>query len=145
MTHALTFEIDELDKRACAFMPVIDGVRLAELVEDFEKASGYDDPAGGYGGVVPSHIKLGPIEAYLLGDGLSDEGVSNGCIMVLFCECGEAGCWPLEARVRTHKSRVYWDRFAQPHRPNRDYKNFGPFEFEYIDYQQAVRRLAEAF
>ena len=52
--------------------------------------------------------------------------------------CGEVGCWPLGCRIRIDGEMVRWDSFSQPHRPNRDYSEFGPFIFERAQYLHAV-------
>jgi len=119
-------------------MPCIDGVALADLVANFERENGYTDPAGGYGGIIASRFNLGPPASYFLGRERPVEGDRAGKIYALFCECGEAGCWPLIAHVRTNGESVIWEDFAQPYRPKRDYSGFGPFEFARSDYEQAI-------
>jgi hypothetical protein len=121
-------------------MPCIDGVSLADLVTAFERSRGYDDPAGGYAGIVPSHFRLGSLPGYFLGQAKPPEGGHQCEIFALFCECGEAGCWPLVAHVSLSKDQVIWKHFSQPHRPKRDYSAFGPFNFDRLQYEQAVVR-----
>lgn len=123
-------------------MPCIDGSRLADLVAEFEQASGFNDPAGGYGGIVPLHFNLGLLPDYFLGQQESIESDEPGEIYALFCDCGEPGCWPLTVHVRVEGRGVRWDRFGQPHRPNRDYSGFGPFEFDQAEYRQAIEKIA---
>lgn len=141
MSNILSFECEYVDGQTPALMPCIDGGRLADLVAEFEKASGFNDPAGGYGGIVPSYFNLGPLSDYFLGQQKPVDGDEPGEIYALFCDCGEAGCWPLMAHVRIEGERVLWDRFGQPHRPNRDYSGFGPFEFDRSAYQQAIEQI----
>ncbi|QJR02702.1 hypothetical protein HH800_11210 [Sphingobium yanoikuyae] len=138
MTQVLTFKIEYLDGGPVSLMPCIDGVTLADLVEAFERANGYMDPAGGYGGIVPAYFNLGPLTSYFMGREGPIEGDEAGEIYALFCECGEAGCWPLIAHVRSDDQIVTWNAFAQPHRPKRDYSGFGPFEFARSEYDEAL-------
>lgn len=144
MLRILTFEIGRTDGEAASLMPCIDGTRLADLVADFERENGHDDPAGGYGGIVPSYYDLGPLPSYFLWKEGPVEGVRAGEIFVLFCECGEAGCWPLVAHVQVNDQTVVWTRFAQPHRPRRDYSSFGPFRFARSQYDAAIASAALA-
>ena len=64
-----------------------------------------------------------------------------GGIYVLGCDCGEAGCWPLLCRVRLAGDTVIWDQFRQPHRPTRDYTQFGPFVFDAEQYRTAAMNI----
>ncbi|WP_245500021.1 hypothetical protein [Rhizobium leguminosarum] len=115
---------------------------MDQLVADFERATGYTDPAGGYGGLVPSFYHFGPLWRYFLGKEEPVVGNEQGEIYILSCECGEVGCWPLIAHVHLQENKVIWGGFSQPHRPKRDYARFGPFEFDRIQYEQAIEVLA---
>jgi hypothetical protein len=138
MNHVLTFKCEYINGGTALLMPCIDSVELADLVAAFERQSGYNDPAGGYGGIVPSHYELGPLAAYFLGEMGAIEGGQPGEIYALFCQCGEAGCWPLVTHVRADNQLVVWHDFSQPYRPQRDYSGFGPFTFERSEYERAV-------
>lgn len=142
MPNVLTFAHEYCFGDAASLTPHIDGVSLAELVAAFERDKGYTDPAGGYGGIVPAHFRLGPLVSYFLGQEEPTEGGDQGEISALFCDCGEAGCWPLVAHVTLTGERVSWERFSQPHRPHRDYSGFGPFEFDRSQYEEAVNCVA---
>ncbi|WP_188820172.1 hypothetical protein [Novosphingobium indicum] len=144
MLHTLTFEIERNNGGGAILMPCIDRLRLADLVADFERENGHNDPAGGYGGIVPWHFNLGPLPSYFLGKEGPIEGEEKGEIYALFCECGDAGCWPLIAHVQADNEVVIWDRFAQPHRPKRDYTGFGPFMFARSQYDATVAAAALA-
>ncbi|VTR76625.1 hypothetical protein [Cellulomonas hominis] len=75
-------------------------------------------PAGEYAGLVPARL-------WLLG-----------------CDCGEVGCWPLEADVVLTDHQVTWSGFAQPHRPAWSYAGVGPFVFDRRQYEDAVATSA---
>ncbi|MGO8176055.1 hypothetical protein ACC764_37185 [Rhizobium ruizarguesonis] len=141
MTNVLSFKFEKTDGDAVAILPCVDGVGLDQLVATFERTNGYRDPAGGYGGLIPSHYFFGPLPSYFLGQEEPVIGDEQGEIYVLSCECGEVGCWPLVAHVRLHEDKVVWDDFSQPHRPSRKYENFGPFVFERKQYEKAVEAL----
>ncbi|MFB2597476.1 hypothetical protein ACEXQE_06775 [Herbiconiux sp. P17] len=104
-----------------------------------EFEAGFDDrPVGGYGGIVPRHFRFGDLTAYYLG--LEEkQWPAPGKVWLLGCECGEVGCWPLSAEVAVTDATVVWSGFSQPHRPQRDYMRFGPFEFDRAQYDAAVR------
>jgi hypothetical protein len=112
-----------------ATVPVIDSRPLTDIVEEFEIRRGFD-PAAGYGGLVFEFFDVGP-KYFRSGDDIS----------VLGCDCGKVGCWPLKCRVKAVGNRITWERFCQPHRPDRDYSNLGPYIFDAAEYVQAVSSL----
>ena len=123
-------------------MPEVNGVALLEAVSAFETSRGRT-PAGGYGGLVPDHVDLGDLTAYLLGRE-SPQWPRPGRLWLLGCECGEVGCWPLDARVDAGADLVVWTDFRQPYRPDRDYTGFGPFVFDREQYDAAVAAAVRA-
>jgi len=46
MRNKISFEITEVDRGALSITPCIDGTPLTILIGEFEKSSGYTDPAG---------------------------------------------------------------------------------------------------
>lgn len=120
-------------------LPYVDNVSLVKLVSGFEHAAGYDVP-GQYAGLVLDHFKFGDLTAYLAGEPGSYWS-GEGVIALLGCDCGEVGCWPLEARVLCDDDWVTWRGFAQPFRPKRDYGTFGPFVFRRSQYERAAREV----
>ncbi|MBB2675215.1 UNVERIFIED_ORG: hypothetical protein GGE44_004813 [Rhizobium esperanzae] len=116
MTNVLSFKFENTDEDTVAVLPCVDGVGLDRLVAAFEEAAGFRDPAGGYGGLIPSFYFFGPLASYFLGQEAPVTGDEQGEIYLLSCECGEVGCWPLIAHVRLHQDKVIWDGFSQPHR-----------------------------
>ncbi|WP_374566178.1 hypothetical protein [Ideonella sp.] len=68
-------------------------------------------------------------------------------IMVLACECGEPGCWPLLARIQVNEAEVVWSEFEQPHRgPDSAaghwrYDELGPFVFSRTKYVEQLEKL----
>jgi hypothetical protein len=93
-------------------------------------------------GIVLDHFNFGDLTAYLTGRPDPVYGAESGVIALLGCDCGEVGCWPLEARVLVDDDLVTWRGFGQPHRPKRDYGSFGPFTFRRSQYERAVRAAA---
>jgi hypothetical protein len=120
--------------------PVIDGADLATMAADFE-AGQHLEPVGGYGGLVPSYYRFGPLDRYLLGQAEH----FGARIAILGCNCGEWGCWPLMTTVAVADGDVTWSEFEQPHRKDRDYGGFGPFVFDGAHYRDALRELNASF
>ena len=121
--------------------PVVDGTPLPEIVAAFEREQGFE-PAGGYGGLIPEWFNYGALDKYFLGDFEKDSYFSRmDRVYLLGCQCGEVGCWPLIARIRTEGESVVWDSFEQPHRKDRDYSGFGPFVFDPEQYREAIAAL----
>jgi hypothetical protein len=131
---------DGLDP-ARELLPYVDNVSLVELVSGYERAAGFDVP-GAYAGVVLDHFNFGDLAAYLTGKPDTAYWADKGVIALLGCDCGEVGCWPLEARVLVDDGHVTWRGFTQPFRPQRDYGAFGPFVFRRSQYERAVREVA---
>jgi hypothetical protein len=126
---------------ALSITPVIDGTPLPEIVAAFEHEQHFE-PAGGYSGLIPEWFKYGPLDKYFLGDFENDSYFARmNRVYLLGCQCGEVGCWPLIARIRTEGDSVVWDSFEQPHRRDRDYSGFGPFVFDAEQYREAIADL----
>jgi hypothetical protein len=119
-------------------LPRVDDVSLVDLVSGYEHAAGFDVP-GAYAGLVLNRFNFGDLAAYLLGRPESAYWTKAGAIALLGCDCGEVGCWPLQARVCADEDHVTWHGFSQPFRPQRDYGSFGPFTFRRSQYERAVR------
>ena len=139
---ALSFLTDRSGGQ-CRVVPVIDGTPLTELISTFEHEHGFQ-PENGYGGLIPQNYDYGPLDRYLMGDFDPDSHWLNlSGVWLVGCECGEVGCWPLQGRIRSDGQTVTWDSFKQPHRPDRDYSQFGPFSFVQDQYKAAVAVLCE--
>lgn len=109
-----------------------------DLVCGYEQTACYDVP-GAYAGIVLDHVNFGDLSSYLSGAPQSTYWAKRGVVALLGCDCGDVGCWPLEARVLVDDGLVTWRGFAQPFRPERDYGAFGPFVFKRSQYERAVR------
>ena len=142
MTHHLSFDIRQR-KKLTVITPMIDGVTLSKLVTRFEKQSGYNDPAGGYGGLLPSLFNYGPLDTYFLGQAPNFMNGENSWAYFLGCECGEVGCWPIIGNIQVSGETVIWNNFSQPQRDERDYTNFGSFIFHKRQYAQAIETLTK--
>src|ERR1035438_8527054 len=144
----LSFLVEPLSPalpEALAVIPIIDGVRLTKLIDDFESARGFD-AAGGYAGLVPRNYRFGPLNCHFLGEAdvydLSGDWEIPD-VYLLGCTCGEVSCWPLTSSITKSADTIIWSDFSQPHRPNRIYTAFGPFRFEFEQYETAVNAVAE--
>jgi hypothetical protein len=142
--NALTFRLSRQhgsDTDPIVVTPVIDGRPLDDMIEDFENNNGFNDPAGGYGGIIPSFFRFGPLDLHFLGT--SPHRATEETI-VLGCQCGEVGCWPLECEIKVDGDLVTWRGFRQPYRTERDYSQFGPFVFALGQYQEELGKLVRA-
>jgi hypothetical protein len=122
-------------------LPCVDDVSLVDLISGYEHAAGFDVP-GAYAGLVLDRFNFGDPTAYLLGRPDSAYWTKVGVIALLGCDCGEVGCWPLQARVLVDDDHVTWLGFSQPFRPQRDYGSFGPLTFRRSQYERAIRDAA---
>lgn len=133
-TNVLAFSVGPMnppEEMALAAAPVIDGRPLTDRIAEFEIERHFESP-GGYGGIVFELFDSGPVDEYFR---------KTGSIYVLWCECGEEGCWPLKCRVKTDRSGITWHDFLHPLRPERDYSALGPFTFDPVQYSQAIASL----
>lgn len=142
----LSFAVEPLsnDEPVRSIVLIVNGIRLTTLIAEFEREHLYDDPAGGYAGLIPEYFNFGPLDRYFMGAS-ADSLFAGGRYYLLSCECGEVGCWPLEARIISNEQQVSWEDFAQPFRPERDYSTFGPFRFDLDQYRKAAFQLASEF
>lgn len=62
---------------------------------------------------------------------------NDGDTVLIGCECGEWGCWPLTADIVINRSEVTWSHFRQGHR-DWDLSGLGPFVFERAQYEAAL-------
>ena len=137
MPHVLSLLAQDVDGER-VLLPVVDGRSLVDLVAEYEAARGYE-PAGAYGGLHLERFRFGDLADYFLSTGRG--GWPRGePLWLLGCDCGEVGCWPLEARATVAEDRVTWSHFAQPHRRGWSYAGFGPFVFDELPYRAAVAR-----
>jgi len=139
---SISFLTDSSDREG-KIIPAIDGVPLTELISTFEHEQGFH-PANGYGALIPENYAYGPLDRYFMGEVDGDSHWSSlGGVWLLGCDCGEVGCWPLQCSVRSDGQIVTWDNFKQPHRPGRNYSQFGPFIFAQHQYKTAVSDLCD--
>jgi hypothetical protein len=144
----------------------INGQCLAQLVREvelpFASREGHPDLAGQYVGL-PAHFLTAP-SRYLLGEVSDGPWCDPERVVLLQCECGEWGCWPLLARITLKSETVVWRSFKQPHRWTRTrqkcrlrrrsrrflrkwasarirawrYSRLGPFVFSRPEYEAAL-------
>ena len=141
MVHHLSFDISQHEDGETMITPVIDGVSLIRMVTNFENNIGHCDIAGGYGGLIPSFYNYGPLNVYFMGGTPHFIEGDKSWAYLLGCECGEVGCWPITTSIQVESETVTWCQFSQPHRPKRDYSNFGPFVFNKQQYVSVLKAL----
>ncbi|MEZ4437156.1 MAG: hypothetical protein R3F65_32580 [bacterium] len=85
----------------------------------------------------------GGLAAALLGRGASDPGVEleAGEVVLLVCDCGEAGCGAVVTRVDLLDGVVVWSGFRQPQRGWA--LDVGPLRFDRAAYAAALAPFAE--
>jgi hypothetical protein len=140
----LSFVIEPPEERArfLSVVPVVNGVRLTNLVESYDLRIG-NKPAGGFAGLVRRSLNFGAWDRYFMAEAPSREIQRTGHYL-LGCMCGEVSCRPLVARILRNRDLIIWDCFRQANRPERDYSSFGPFRFEIDQYHRTVVELASA-
>ena len=141
--NRLSFEYEEDNHGEMEVVPCIDGKRLTELITEFEAAKGYDDPAGGYAGLLPAFFSGLVDRNFLPAEPDEDDApdASRDRHYLLGCGCGHADCWPLLATITETNGSIHWSDFRQPHRPKRDYSDFGPLVFDRDAYVEAITEL----
>lgn len=121
----------------------INGTSLIDLARTAEQPwadrEGKTHLAGSYMGLGPWAI--GGSSAHFL-DNPHAVWFDDGDTVLLGCDCGEWGCWPLVADITATDVQVAWTRFRQGHR-DWDLSALGPFVFARTDYEQALRSLDE--
>lgn len=126
------------DREVLEVLPHINDTPLTALIDRFE-ADAEMSPSGGYGGLIPSHYRFGPLEDHFHGRSTTTMGPGTP---VLGCACGDWGCRPLMARISATGGLVVWDSFERPNkRKTRDYSSFGPFLFHRQQYDDALHTL----
>lgn len=121
----------------------IDGTPLPNLVAMHKVDTGHTAGTGSYAGISLSLLSPTGILAHFLGgSGTSLGADEDGRTLILMCECGEAGCWPLTCRIEVGEGDVIWRDFRNPQRPSLDYSGFGPFVFKRTEYEDAFRAIA---
>ena len=107
------------------------------------RREGHPDIAGGYAGI---EVPDSPQAYYLGREAMSWPGDSRKTVL-LECNCGFPGCWPLLCEIVETDSEVRWLGFAQPHRGPEsatgfwDYSGFGGFLFDKQQYLEALEAL----
>jgi hypothetical protein len=123
----------------------VDGRDLAEAVGDIElpyaEAEGHPQIAGSYVGLRPWQLS-GSLTDHFMGAAGSDLACGPREMTVLLgCECGEPGCWPLMADVSVGEDAVTWRAFEQPHRRARwSYERLGRLTFARSQYEAALAK-----
>lgn len=117
--------------------PLIDLARTAE--QPWADGEGNPHLAGSYMGLGPWAI--GGSSAHFLTQPRA-VWFGDGDTVLLGCDCGEWGCWPLTADISASDDRVVWTHFRQGHR-DWDLSTLGPFTFARAAYEQALHELDE--
>lgn len=121
----------------------VNGQPLESIAREVElphaRKEGSPDIAGSYAGL--SLEQIGSQIAHFLGRPRAS-WFEDGDTVLMGCDCGEWGCWPLSAKVAVSDSDVIWSRFRTGHR-DWDLSAIGPFRFGPQEYEQALSVLQE--
>jgi hypothetical protein len=123
----------------------VNGERLVELVRRIESPSAIAADEG------PMAGKYRPLWGYRFDPGLfvgepADRELRHPDGVVLIgCDCGVVGCWPLVCRVQVNAGSIVWDAFRQPFRRKWDHSGLGPFALERAAYEDEVARAGDRF
>lgn len=124
----------------------VDGVALEEHARRAELGSARADRqeslAGAYSGLTSLDDVCWPSRHFLGAPVLSATGGDE--TVLLGCDCGDWGCWPLSATVRVAAATVTWREFRNEHRPAWDLSRLGPFQFDRDQYESALRTTRRA-
>jgi hypothetical protein len=119
----------------------VDGVALEEHARRGELTSARADRqeslAGAYSALTCLKAVCWPSRHFLGAPQLS--GANDSETVLLGCDCGDWGCWPLFAEVHVSAVTVIWRGFRNGHRPAWDLSQLGPFEFERDQYESSLR------
>ena len=142
--NLLRLSTDESDGSVSIY---VDGRNFIDLVREVEQPfatrEGHPDLAGAYAGLPAEHV-FAP-SRHLLGQASIPYAWTDKVIL-LECECGEPGCWPLTAKVTVADETVTWSDFEQPHRGPTSragrwrYGGLGPFVFSRAQYEAELAR-----
>ncbi|SEC07396.1 hypothetical protein SAMN04489844_1625 [Nocardioides exalbidus] len=116
---------------------LIDLARAAE--QPWADREGKPNLAGSYMGLGP--WALGGSSTHFL-DNPRAVWFDDGDTVLLGCDCGEWGCWPLVADITATDVQVTWSCFRQGHR-DWNLSTLGPFVFARPEYDEALRKLDE--
>jgi hypothetical protein len=115
-------------------VPLEEHARRAELPS--AEAAGQEHLAGAYAGLTCVDLVRWPSRHFLGSPTLP--GVDGGTVL-LGCDCGDWGCWPLSAQVDPTPATVAWRDFRNEHRPAWDLTALGPFAFDRARYEASLR------
>ena len=118
----------------------INGISLLDMIQKIELpfASKDEQPElAGHYEYLPRDAVVPP-SMHLFGEPEEIYWVDDEKVAVLFCECGDPGCWPLIVRIKVEDNQVIWSDFEQPHRPDWDYTELGPFTFNRAQYEEQL-------
>lgn len=113
---------------------------VGELERPFAEVEGSPSIAGSYIGLRPDQLDGSPGNHFL---GSAHSHLSCGPeakTVLLGCECGEPGCWPLMARIDARPDAVIWADFEQPHRDDWQYGGLR-LTFDRRQYEAALAEI----
>ena len=130
-------------KQSYGISILVNGRPLEDLAREVERpfaeAEGHPGLAGGYMGLLWGEVGSGP--EHFLGSPAAI-WFEDGDTVLMGCQCGEWGCWPLTADISVEDASVRWSHFRNGHR-DWDLTGLGPFRFERSQYERALAVLVD--
>ena len=147
----VTVAVVDFQRRRIARYPsevidvLVDGRPLADVVGEvefpFAEREGKPDLAGSYQGLGPEQVDGSPRTHFMGSDESHLFSGPRDKTILLGCECGEPGCWPLMARIEVTDRTVEWRDFMQPHRHETWRYDGLKFVFEREQYEEALTAI----
>ncbi|MBP7462053.1 MAG: hypothetical protein KBA26_12250 [Candidatus Delongbacteria bacterium] len=127
---------------------LINGIDLIDMLREYEmkfaQKEGSPSIAGSYVGLMPMYLYQ-----YLTEPNQFNIYDDHKAI-ILGCDCGCEGCWPMMIKILKDNNRIIWTEFEQPHRgPTSrcywNYNEFGVFIFDLDNYNLQLDELKKYF
>ncbi|MGQ8874428.1 hypothetical protein [Paenibacillus sp. TSA_86.1] len=144
---SIEFKLEYSEEQEASVITIyVNNESLVERMKRYE-AQFESEIAGLYEGL---NIELvDHIEAHFTGR-LQEDDIFNyeGKTLVLGCNCGLPGCWPLLVKITETDDSIIWSQFEQPHRTEDsaggywDYSTFPSFHFRKKDYIEQLNNIS---
>jgi hypothetical protein len=121
---------------------LVNGRSLADVIGavemPFADAEGHPSIAGRYANLRLRQLDALPTDHFRGSANSHLDCGPNDKTVLLICECGEPGCWPLMARIDVTANTVVWTDFEQPHRQGSWNYDGVRLKFDLHQYQLAL-------
>ncbi|MBU5351149.1 hypothetical protein KQI74_02585 [Paenibacillus barcinonensis] len=146
---SIQFKVEYSEEQEASVISIY--VNDESLIERMKRYEAQFEPeiAGLYEGLNTDLVDH--IEAHFTGR-LQEDDIFNyeGKTLVLGCNCGLPGCWPLLVKITETGDSIIWSHFEQPHRTEDsaggywDYSNFPPLHFQKREYIEQLNNISRS-